>query len=142
MDAIPIELLELQARFDSWRDERKHARQPLPDDLRQATLEMARRFPASLLRRVLKFDPARLKKQSPGNRSSRVTARNSTSPAFFKLPDRASEMAGTGSSQSIRDCRLQLERPDGARLIFTLPALDASAINRLCTDFLRSSNTP
>lgn len=137
MDPIPNELLELQARFDSWRAERKHARQQLPEELRLATLEMAQRFPASLLRRVLNIDPARLKKQSPGKRSSRVTARNSSSPAFFKLPNPTPETDVARPPQTINDCRLQLERPDGARLIFTLPALDASAINRLCADFLR-----
>jgi hypothetical protein len=138
MDTIPTELLELQARFDSWRAERKYVRQPLPEELRRAVLELARRFPASLIRRVLKIDTARLKKQSPGKGFSRVTTRNSSSPAFFKLPDLTPETTVLRPPQTSCDCRLQLERPDGARLIFTLPALDAAAINQLCADFLRA----
>jgi hypothetical protein len=37
----------------------------------------------------------------------------------------------------IKDCRLLLERPDGARLTLTLPTLDLASINQLCVDFLR-----
>lgn len=136
MHTIPTELLDLQSRVEQWRAERKYARQPLPEELRQAILEMARQFPASLVRRVLKIDPARLKKQPPGKRSYRSPARNSSSPAFFKLPNLIPDTSAAGSQQSIHDCRLQLERPDGARLTFTLSALDASSINRLFADFL------
>jgi hypothetical protein len=30
------------------------------------------------------------------------------------------------------DCRLQIERPDGSRLMLTLPFLDLVSISRLC----------
>jgi hypothetical protein len=29
---IPVDLLELQARFETWRTNRKYMRQPIPDD--------------------------------------------------------------------------------------------------------------
>ena len=32
---IPAELLDLKARLDQWRANRKYLRQPLPPDLRQ-----------------------------------------------------------------------------------------------------------
>ena len=55
MDHIPDDLLELQARFDQWRANRKYNREPIPDQLRDAALEMSRRYPPSLLRPVLKI---------------------------------------------------------------------------------------
>lgn len=140
MDSIPAQLLELQTRLDAWRADRKYLRQPLPDELRKAALELSRRYPPSLLRRVLKIDPWRLNKELAVKRSSRATARESPPPAFFKLPEMAVSPVNPSSPQTINDCRLQLERPDGARLTFTLPALEISAINLLCFDFLRASN--
>jgi hypothetical protein len=60
MDSISADLLELQARFDQWRAKRKYNREPIPDQLRDAALEMSRRYPPSLLRRVLKIQLCRL----------------------------------------------------------------------------------
>jgi hypothetical protein len=51
---LPAELLELKTRFDQWRATRKYKSEPVPDDLRSATLEMTGRFPSSLLQQVLK----------------------------------------------------------------------------------------
>ena len=44
MDHIPDDLLELQARFDQWRANRKYNREPIPDQLRDAALETRRLF--------------------------------------------------------------------------------------------------
>jgi len=136
-DSIPADLLDLQARFVQWRATRKYNREPIPEELRSATLEMVRRYPPSLVRRVLKFDPARLENKQQGKRSSRAAVRESQPPAFFKLPDPATVLNQSSASHSPSDCRLVLERPDGSRLIMTLPAFDSSAIKSLCADFLR-----
>src|SRR5215510_2817448 len=58
MDSIPTDLLDLQARFAHWRANRKYVREPIPDELRSAALEMTRRYPPSLIHRVLKLDPS------------------------------------------------------------------------------------
>ena len=63
VDSIPAELLELQARFETWRANRQYVREPIPDELRSAALEMLRSYPPSLVHRVLKLDPSRLKKK-------------------------------------------------------------------------------
>jgi hypothetical protein len=42
MDSIPNELLELKARFDQWRANRKYLREPIPDELRNAAMEISR----------------------------------------------------------------------------------------------------
>ena len=54
---IPAELLELKSQFDQWRKTRSYSREPVPNDLRQAAVEIGRRYPRALVRRVLKIDP-------------------------------------------------------------------------------------
>jgi hypothetical protein len=139
MDHIPGDLLELQARFDQWRANRKYNREPIPDQLRDAALEMSRRYPPSLLQRVLKIQLCRLMPKAKTN--ARRSKRNQAQTAFFKLqPPAASLSAESLTPQSSTDCRLQLERPDGARLSLTLPSLDAGALHALVADFLRGSS--
>ena len=139
MDHIPDDLLELQARFDQWRASRKYNREPVPDQLRDAALEMKRRYPPSLLQRVLKIQLCRLMPKAKTN--TRRSKRQQPQTAFFKLqPPAASLNAESLTPQSSTDCRLQLERPDGARLSLTLPLLDAVALHTLCADFLRGSS--
>jgi hypothetical protein len=166
MDSIPTELFELQTRFETWRANRKYVREPIPDDLRRAVLEMSRRYPPSLIHRVLKVDPSRLKNKPPAKRSLPTTAAQKTKPAptrltrpsvpnrklksstraqvatlpqpaFFKLPAVAALPADFPTAPIGGACRLQLERADGSRLTLTLPGFDASIINSLVADFLR-----
>jgi hypothetical protein len=59
---IPADLLELKARFEIWRTNRKYVREPIPDELWKAAADLSRRYPPSLVGRVLKLDPSRLKK--------------------------------------------------------------------------------
>src|SRR5215467_13677176 len=136
MNRIPDQLLELQARFDKWRANRKYQREPIPDELREAALEMSRRYPPSLLQRVLKIQLCRLmpKAKTHARRSKRQQAQT----AFFKLqPPQASLGAESLAPQTSTAYRLQLERPDGSRLTLTLPSFGAAALHALCADFLR-----
>jgi len=55
---IPADLLELKARFETWRTNRKYVREPIPDELWNAAAELSRRYPPSLVGRVLKLDPS------------------------------------------------------------------------------------
>jgi hypothetical protein len=166
MDSVPAELLELQTRFETWRANRRYVRESIPDELRSAVLEMRRRYPASLIHRLLKVDPARLKKRPPATRSvpkaaapkkKPMPARPSRpdvpkrklksptpaqvaplpQPAFFRLPTEAALPVDSSSAPTQAPCRLQLERGDGSRLTLTLPGFDASIINSLVADFLR-----
>ena len=41
---LPADLLKLKARLEAWRATRKYARQPIPDEIRQAAAEMAGRY--------------------------------------------------------------------------------------------------
>jgi hypothetical protein len=139
---IPADLLHLKKRFDGWRANRKYVREPMPDELRLAALEMSRHYPHGLVRQVLRLDLNRLKKQA-AKRPAPATIRRKPEAAFFQLPTTLplAELASSSSLPSATSvCRLQLERPGGSRLTLTLPALDIVSINRLCADFLRARN--
>lgn len=133
---IPAELLDLKARLDQWRANRKYLREPLPDDLRQEIIGASQKYPGLLLRRFLKIDPWRLNK-SMAKKPSHAAKRKKQRTAFFKLPTDAGLPTPISAAPVGSDCRLQIERPDGARLTLTLPALDLVSITRLAADFLR-----
>ncbi len=140
MDQIPDELLELKARFDQWRANCKTRSEPIPDQLRVAALEMAKRFSSPLLLKVLKVQVWHLKKRGLAKRSVRAVAPKSAKAAFFKLPPVTPALAESLTSQTSTAYRLQLERPDGSRLTLTLPSFDATALNALLANFLRGSS--
>lgn len=74
VNSVPAELLELQTRFETWRTNRKYVRESIPDELRSAALEALRSYPPSLVHRVLKLDPSRLRNKPPAKRSAPRTA--------------------------------------------------------------------
>ena len=127
---IPAELLALKSRFDQWRATRSHIRERVPDELREAIVKLARRYPPALIRRVLKVDPWRMNGSIP---DKPVPTRKKQSTTFFQLPIEVS--APISIPNDATSIRLQLERPDGSRLTLTLPGLDTSIINLLCADF-------
>src|SRR5215813_5083577 len=71
---VPADLLKLKDRLEAWRATRKYARQPIPDEFRQAAADMAGRYSPSLVRRILKLDPWQLNKRTTKkpDRSARV----------------------------------------------------------------------
>lgn len=127
---IPADLLELKSRFDAWRNNRKYKREPIPDELRQAAVDLGRRYPPAIVRRTLKIDLRRVEQSiiKPSGRKKQQTA-------FFNLP--LISLDPESSSRNKDGCRIQLERPDGSRLTLTLPALDLLSTRQICTDFLR-----
>lgn len=127
-----------KARFDRWRSTRKYNREPVPAELREAALEISRRYPRALVRRVLKIDPWRFDK-STTKKSTHPITRKKRQAAFFKLATDAVLHQPISVAPSTIHCRLQFERPDGSRLTLTLPNLDLASINRIAADFLRDS---
>ena len=142
-DQIPSDLLNLKIRLDAWRKKRKYLRQPLPDELRREVLELCRRYPHSLIRRVLKLQPSRLKSHDKSRRTrsaataARARARKQPPAAFFELPISPAEPKAAPTARTASS-RLVIERVDGSRLIIFLPSLEESSISKLCADFLRS----
>jgi hypothetical protein len=126
------------SRFETWRTNRKYVREPIPDDLWNAAAALSRRYPPSLVGRVLKIDPSRLKKLLI-KRPARPSSRKKPQAAFFQLPTEiALPEVGSSLPQRPVGCRIQIERPDGSRLTLTLPSLYMVSISRLCADFLRT----
>jgi hypothetical protein len=128
--SFPPDLLDLKARFDSWRLTRSK-RAPIPDDLRLAAQALLARYPCSTICRALGLHPRSLKTPSSSTSSS-VSAPFLSEPAFFPLPQNFS--SANPSSPS----RLLLERADGSRLTLTLPAADLASLSALVVNFLRS----
>ena len=145
-DQIPSDLLKFKIRLDAWRKKRKYLRQPLPDGLRREVLELCRRHPHSLIRRVLKLQPSRLKSpdksrlRRSATTAARSRARKQSPAAFFELPILPAEPKAAPPTPTVRTAssRLMIERVDGSRLIIFLPSLEESSISTLCADFLRS----
>jgi hypothetical protein len=118
---IPAEFLDLKARFETWRATRKYLREPIPDELRQAAAEMTRCYPPSLVGRILKLDPSRLRR--PATKKP-ARPRKQPSVAFFKLqPEIALPESESSTSHGLTGCRIQLERADGSRLTLIIPTL-------------------
>ena len=123
---------------DHWRSIRPYIRQPIPEELRHAALEMSQRYSPALVGRVLKLDPQRLKKPAPRPARQKNTLKKPQT-AFFKLPTEVIwPKPDTSPMPAATGCRVLLERPDGARLTLILPSLDMTEISRLCSDFWRS----
>ena len=57
---IPVELLELNTRFETWLTNRKYLREAIPDELWNAAAGLSQFYPPSLVGRVLKIDPAQM----------------------------------------------------------------------------------
>lgn len=145
-DQIPSDLLKFKLRLEAWRKKRKYLRQPLPDKLRREVMELCSRYPHSLIRRVLKLQPSRLKSPDKSRRrrsaatAARSRARKQSPASFFELPISAAGPNGAPPAPTARTAgsRLVIERVDGSRLIIFLPSLEESSISTLCADFLRS----
>ena len=130
---IPTEVLALKSRFDQWRATRSHIRERVPDELREAVVKLARRYPPPLIRRVLNVDPWRMN----GSITSKpAPARRKQSATFFQLPIEVSAPAPVSTANDATSIRLELERPDGARLTLTVPELDLDSVRHFCADFL------
>jgi hypothetical protein len=133
---IPADLLELKARFQAWRQTRKFNRSRTPDDLRQAALEILKKYPARLVCRVCRIHPKTLRKSTD---SPAAAHQRKSKVSFFKLPLVPVSETGSTLQPAGSGCRIQLERPDGSPLTLLTPSLDATSLNSLCRDFLRSS---
>jgi hypothetical protein len=52
---IPADLLELKARFETWRTNRKYMREPIPDEPWSAAADLSRRYPLKNFQLTLKI---------------------------------------------------------------------------------------
>jgi hypothetical protein len=141
-DSLPDDLAQLQARFEHWRNTRK-TRSPIPEDLLQAARALLDRYSVSMVCRACRLHPASLHKRAKPASTSSKPARpahksaSTSQTAFYCLPPAVS-LPEPSVPISTPDCRLVLERSDGARMTLVLPQLDTATLSTLCSNFLRS----
>ncbi len=139
---IPPDLHQLQLLFDSWRASRT-SRSAVPRHLIDAARSLLDRYSISAVCRAARLHPRSLKRLHPLTPAPAVRSvadpthhKQSQPTAFFSLPPQPSVPATLASTNAHAPYRLQLERPDGARLILDLPSSEASRIDALCAAFL------
>src|SRR5215510_14191571 len=134
--AIPSDLLKLKKHFEAWRKTRAK-RSKTPDRLLKAAAALLDHYSASRVCRVCGINLRTLRRRSSSNASPRRSA--TPAPDFFPLSLTLPQPAVSClPRQSQTDCRLLLERPDGAKLSIFLPSLTEASISTLCSSFLRS----
>jgi len=135
-DSSRPDLEAVRAQFSAWRATRK-GHSHLPEALWEAALSLLDRYAPEVVCRTLALKPAFMRKRL-GQRSGSRTA----APVFVELTPPllagASRVATSPSLSPDPRCRLQIERPDGARLTLQLPACDASTLEALVLTFARS----
>jgi len=132
---LPADLLELKARFDDWRKTRKSSRARTPDELLNAALALRDRYPLRLICRICRLSSKTLNRISTDTPAPKKRKANAS---FYKLPAFPIPEVPTLPLSPSDSYRIQLERPDGARLTLMIPRVEASILNSLCHDFLRS----
>lgn len=142
-DSMPDDLAKIQTRFEHWRNTRTR-RSPIPQDLLQAARTLLNRYSVSLVCRVCRLHPTSLHKRArPASTSSKPgrpvhKAASTSRTAFYCLPPAVSLPQSPVSTPAAENCRLVLERADGARMTLVLPQLDTTALSTLCSNFLRA----
>lgn len=86
MDSVTPELLEMKARLDAWRTQRKHLRQALPAEIKDAILELIPRYSPSILNRILNIAPWKLRQEGTLAVCPRASAWKEIARTFFQLP--------------------------------------------------------
>jgi hypothetical protein len=74
-----------------------------------------------------------------GQQNASLVDSRSPQTAFFPLPpESAFLLPAPPAPQNLTGCRLQIERPDGARLTLMFPSLDLAYTRQLWADFPRA----
>jgi hypothetical protein len=132
--AIPSDLLKLKKRFEAWRKTRAK-RSKTPDRLLKAAAALLDHYSASMVCRVCGINLRTLRRRSSSKASTR---RPPPDPDFFPISITIAQPEVYSSFQpSQTNCRLLLERPDGAKLSIFLQSLTEASISTLCSSFLR-----
>jgi hypothetical protein len=129
---IPTDLFNLKCQFEDWRKTRTK-RSKTPNHLLNAAADLLDRYSAPRICQICKINPRTFRRHSA---SSSAPSMLEAAPVtqFFPL----SLSIPQSELQSPGDCRLLLERPDGARLSISLPSLNEALISTLCSGFLNS----
>jgi len=141
-DSLPDDLAKLQTRFEHWRNTRK-TRSPIPEDLLQAARALLDRYSVSAICRACRLHSASLHNRTKPASTSVTPAQPAHTPAgtsrtdFYCLP-LVAPLPEAPFTISKPDCRLVLERKDGARMTLLLTQLDNTTLSTLCSNFLQA----
>ena len=135
--AVPSDLMKLKAQFEHWRKTRS-TRSRIPAHLRQAAVDLLDRYSVSAICRACRLHPHTLKPPAVSKPRARKST-TTTAQVFFPLPAAEALPLTAWPPPAQADCHLMLERPDGARLTLTVPQLEATTLETLCSNFLCSS---
>lgn len=145
MSARPVAtaLATTRAQFDLWRQGCR-GRGRIPDRLWHMALALIPRFCPQTVARELGLNPHRL--QARLERTQPSPTPRASKKAFVELravdlvPPSTPAPAPTRPARQTLDTTVtvQVERPDGARLTFSVPAAHRGPIEEVCTAFLRA----
>jgi len=79
---IPAGLLELKARFETWRANRKYMREPIPDELWAAAADLNRGYPTSRVGRDFLYQRRR---RFYGAKKTEIAAAAAAAAAFTRM---------------------------------------------------------
>lgn len=130
---IPTDLFNLKSQFEAWRKSRTK-RSKTPDHLLNAAADLLDRYSVSTICQVCRINPRIFRRHAA---SSMIPSMLEAAPVaqFFPL-----SLIPQSGHQSPADCRLLLERPDGARLSISLPHPNDALISALCSGFLQAQD--
>jgi hypothetical protein len=129
------DLLELGARFETFRATRQHGTR-IPPELYRAAIDLLDRYPEHQICRELQLDPGRLRRRqaalSQGRKPKRPRpSRTRTRPAPLSFVEVPLTTPAPASRSAGSDVRLQLERADGLRLTISVEAIEWARVEAL-----------
>lgn len=129
---IPADLLNLKSQFEAWRKARPK-RSKTPDHLLDAAANLLDRYSVSTICQACRINPRVFRRHSASAKSLSMLEAAPVAE-FFPL----SLAIPQSGPHPPADCRLLLERPDGARLSISLPHPNDALISALCSGFLQA----
>lgn len=134
--SLPADLVDLTNHLNQWRQShRKRSR--IPDRFYKTAVALLDHYSVSTICQQTRLRPASLRKHAHQSRPTPPS--ESPPPTPFLQLQTADLLKGSASQLPAQgSIRFQLERPDGTRLMLSVPALDFTTINTLVTNFLRT----
>ena len=104
---------ELKSAFAAWRKRKKHAREPMPEELRTRARRATKKHGVTAVVRVTRVERARLFRTTPAR--EKANGATSTKPKDVPVPTFSRLELGAPSAPSLRPI-VELETGSGATL--------------------------
>lgn len=143
------DLEQVKAEFEAWRKQRA-GREPIPERLWIAAIELLNHYPVSTVRKQLRLNLRQLKQRSgahphlhqhslPKQQFLEIKPGAIAAPASLsRFSNNSNQPVESIPVDSLRAvCRIAFQRGDGSSLTIQLPA-DSNIIPAICADLLRA----